>query len=303
VPLAMRRLPGGARAAGGALAVPDGIAARLGLAQGEGGSARRAALLPLAIWVALVTALAGPRVLEPSQALPVSGRDLVLALDLSGSMEREDFLLDGEEIRRLDAVKHVATEFVLRRGGDRVALLLFGSKAFFATPQSFDVRAVAAAVEEAEIGIVPRATGISEALGLATRRLRDSAAEARVVVLLSDGRNNAGPVKPRDAARLAAANGIRVHTIAMGPRDLSDPDAEHDAVDAATLRAIADLSGGEYFRVRTTDDLAAVAEAIDRLESTSADGPAALLRRELWVWPAALAVLLAAGLAVREARA
>lgn len=294
VPLLVRLLPAAGRTGGAALMVPDGIGVLLGRSEGGTASRLTSAILPVLIWVSLVTALAGPRLLVPNPALPVSGRELVLALDLSGSMVREDFLIDGAEVSRLAALKHAATGFVRRRGGDRVALVIFGSRAYYATPPSYDVEAVARAVETAEIGISGRATGISGALGLALKRLRESPARARVIILLSDGVHNSGPVKPREAARLARDLGIRIHTIAMGPRDLSNADGERDAVDAETLNAIAELSGGVAFRVRTTDDLLAVTEEIDALEAIPEDGPSALTHRPLWIWPAILAVGLTA---------
>lgn len=294
VPLIVSRVPGGIRADGPTILVPDTIGRVLHGAGGFGGFSQvRHWLLPVLLWISLVTALAGPRNLLTNPALPISGRDLVLALDLSGSMIRKDFLLDGEEVARLDALKHVAKTFVLGRGGDRVALVIFASKAYFATPQTHDVDAVAAAIDQATIGVSGRATGISDGLGLALKRLDTSPAASKVVILLSDGVNNSGPVKPRDAAELAKQMGVRVHTIAMGPRDLANADGERDAVDAETLQAIADLSGGSYFRAKTTDDLRAVAEAIDQLEAIPTDGPAALTYSALWMWPAGLAALIA----------
>ncbi|MEO1492187.1 MAG: VWA domain-containing protein [Pseudomonadota bacterium] len=285
------------RASGGAaLMVPEGIGARLGYGSGQASADFAHVVLPILLWVTLVIAAAGPRQMVANPALPVSGRELVLALDLSGSMVRKDFAIDGQEVSRLAALKHVATRFVMRRGGDRVALVIFGSRAYYATPPTYDITAVARAIEDAEIGISGRATGISGAMGLAFKRLSQSAAEAKVVILLSDGVHNSGPVKPRDAARLARDLGIRVHTIAMGPRDLSNADGERDAVDAEALNAIAELSGGTFFRVKTTEDLATVAEEIDRIEAITTDGPSALVHRPLWAWPAGLAALLSLGL-------
>ena len=296
LPIAAWFLSRASSVSGAAMLVPQGIADGLSRGAKSGGAPRAPGLLGIAIWTCLVLALAGPRLLSPNPALPVSGRELVLALDLSGSMVREDFELDGQEVSRLTALKFAATEFVSGRGGDRVALILFGSRAYYATPPTFDVHAVATAVDEAEIGVSGRATGISDALGLALKRLGGLPARERVIILLSDGVHNSGPVKPRDAARLARDMGVRVHTIAMGPRDLANADGERDAVDTETLNAIAELSGGEYFRVKTTDDLVAVTNAIDRLESLPADGPRALVHRPLWIWPAGLAVLLSLGL-------
>jgi Ca-activated chloride channel family protein len=254
-----------------------------------------------ATWLFLLLALAGPRSVAPVPALKVSGRDLAVVLDLSGSMVRDDFELDGRAVTRQEAVTRVGADFVRRRGGDRVALVVFGSEAYYAAPFSFDVDAVARQIETAEIGISGRATNISDGLGLALRRMRDSDAASRVIILLSDGVNNAGAARPRGVAEMAAAMGVRIHTIALGPRSLSEADpGENGVVDAETLRALARLSGGESFRVRTTDDLVAVAAALDRLEATDSDGLAAEVYRALWPWPAGAALVCLGLFAWRE---
>ncbi|WP_306131380.1 VWA domain-containing protein [Roseivivax marinus] len=303
LPLLARWLLPPRRDAGAALSVPDGIGRRLGFGASAGsGTARAWRWAPWALWVLLVVALAGPRTLAPIPALQVSGRDLAIALDLSGSMVRDDFVLDDAPITRLEAVRRVGADFARRRGGDRVALIVFGSDAYYAAPFTFDTEAVARRIETAEIGISGRATNVSDALGLALKRLAVSEAESRVVILLSDGVNNAGATNPRGVAALAAEQGVRVHTIAMGPRDLETAEeGERGVVDAATLRAISEISGGESFRVRTMDDLVAVGEALDRLEATDADGLAAEVWTALWLWPAAAAAMLALALAWREA--
>lgn len=287
---------------GAALMVPERIGAGILAGAGQGAAPvwRRRAL-PWAVWVLLVLALAGPRQLEPIPALKVSGRDLAIALDLSGSMVRDDFFLDGQPITRLEAVQRVGAAFARRRAGDRVALIVFGSEAYYAAPFSFDTEAIARRIEEAVIGISGRATNISDALGLALKRMGASDAASKVVILLSDGINNAGAANPRGVAGLARDMGVRVHTIALGPKDLTESEpGENGVVDAATLRAISDLSGGTSFRVRTTEDLQAVAEALDKLEATDSDGLAAEVFREFWIWPAGLAALLCLGLAWRE---
>lgn len=286
------------RARGSALVVPDSVLRRFSGKDdiGAGASAMRRWGFPVLLWLALVVALAGPRVVVPSLAMPVSGREIVLALDLSGSMVTKDFELDGEQAQRVDVVKRVASAFVRRRQGDRLALVLFGSDAYFATPQTYDVEAVAATIEEATIGISGRATGISGALGLALKRLEQSDAVSKVVILLSDGVNNSGAVKPRDAAQLAADLGVRVHTIALGPDDLLKGGiAQKGGVDTDTLTALARISGGTAFRVRTTADLEQVARDIDRLEGAGRTGPTAELYRDLWIWPALVAFCAALG--------
>ncbi|MEP6018494.1 MAG: VWA domain-containing protein [Paracoccaceae bacterium] len=281
---------------GRALAVPERIGGALLDARTLGLGRSRLSLkqgLLWGIWALVLIAVSGPRDLAPIPALKVSGRDLALVLDLSGSMVRDDFYLNDAQITRLEAVTTVGADFARRRGGDRVALVVFGSEAYYATPFTFDVEAVARRIEEATIGISGRATNISDGLGLALKRLANSDAASRVVILLSDGVNNAGATNPRGVAELAARMGVRVHTIALGPKDLQTAQAgERGVVDATTLRAIAQISGGESFRVKTTDDLIEVTAALDKLESTDSDGLAAEVYRDYWLWPASLAVLL-----------
>lgn len=304
LPLLVLRFLRGGEVTGGAILVPDRVGAAL-VAAGRsrtrtGGLTARQATLWL-IWGLVLLAMSGPRDLAPISALKVSGRDLAIVLDLSGSMVRDDFHLGDRAVTRLEAVTTVGADFARRRAGDRVALIVFGSEAYYASPFTFDTESVARRIEEATIGISGRATNISDGLGLALKRLRDSAAASRVVILLSDGINNAGATNPRGVAELAARSGVRVHTIALGPKDLTTAEVgERGVVDAATLRAIAQISGGESFRVRTTEDLLAVTEALDRLEATDGDGLAAEIYREYWVWPAALAAVIGLWFGWRE---
>ena len=304
LPLLAARLLGAQAMSGRALAVPERVGqALIGAGQGDRTPIRLGLKQGLlwAIWGLVILALTGPRDLAPIPALKVSGRDLAFVLDLSGSMVRDDFDLDGEQITRFDAVTRVGAEFARRRGGDRMALIVFGSEAYYAAPFTFDVEAVAQRFETAVIGISGRATNIADGLGLALKRMADSAAATKVVILLSDGVNNAGATKPLGVAELAAQMGVRVHTIALGPKDLESADVgERGVVDAATLRAISRISGGESFRVKTTDDLQQVAQALDRLEATDSDGLAAEIYRDYWQWPAGFAALLTLVLVWRD---
>lgn len=278
--------------AGATLMVPEGVGDHIlsGAGDRRGNNLRRYAL-PMLVWTLMMTALTGPRIVTPIAALPTSGRDVILALDLSGSMVRDDFFLDGETVTRLDAVKAVGADFVRNRGGDRLGLVVFGSEAYVATSPTFDVASVADTIEKLVIGISGRATNISDGLGISLKRLEASEAESKVVILLSDGANNAGAATPRDVAKLARDMGTRVHTIALGPKSVSDTPNERGVVDAITLKAVADLSGGEMFRVRTTEDLRSVAEAIDALEPVARAGLSAEVYRDLWIWPALLATI------------
>lgn len=251
-------------------------------------------------WIMLVIAMAGPRTETISDIIPASGRDIVLALDLSGSMMKEDFRLDDQPVSRLEAVKRTASAFVAARRGDRIGLVIFGERAYFASPLTFDVDAVARAIEEAQIGISGRGTAISDGLGLATKRLARSKAQTRVIVLLSDGVDTSGNVPAIEAAKLAAGHGIRIHSIALGPEDLENQPAARDAVDVATLRDIAAAAGGESFRVRTTEDLQRMAATLDRLEPNPSSRPPMRYWQSLWIWPAALALACLTLLAVRR---
>lgn len=290
LPLLARRLP--PRAASGlALYLPPGIAAAAGPAAAR--ASVRPGLPAALLWICLVLALAQPQRLVSTPDRSASGRDIVLALDLSGSMAIEDFSLDGETASRLDAVKRVAARFVEARRGDRIGLVIFADRAYVAAPLTHDLTAVARAIEEAQIGLTGRSTAISDGLGLALKRILADPAQSRVVVLLSDGKDTAARLEPAAVAKLAAENGVRVHTIALGPEDLETRPASRDAVDIATLRAIAEASGGQTWRVRDMADLTAMAEELDRLEPNPSNRPPLLLERPLWIWPAAAAFLLA----------
>ncbi len=249
-------------------------------------------------WIALVIALAGPRVETASDMVPVSGRDIVLALDLSGSMLKEDFRLDDQPITRLEAIKRTAAAFVAARKGDRIGLVVFGERAYFASPLTFDVDAVAREIQDSQVGISGRGTAISDGLGLAIRRLSRSDAPTRVIVLLSDGVDTSGTVPAVEAARLAWRHGIRIHSVALGPEDLENQPASRDAVDVATLRAVAEAADGNSFRVRNTEDLEAMSKALDRLEPNPSARPSMQYWRSLWVWPASLAAFLLAWIAM-----
>ncbi len=281
------------RTQSGALLVPNSIASRFDAERRSlfGGTQR--AFLPIILWTALVFAIAGPQRIVPTKALPVSGRDIILALDFSGSMEREDVHFAGQPEPRLNAVKRMAARFVRGRAGDRLGLVIFATEAFFAAPPTYDLEAVAQAIEIATIGISGRSTAISDGLGLALKRLEKSSAPSRVIILLSDGVNNAGTVLPKDAADLAQRLGIRVHTIAFGLRDMMGGTNEVDAVDAKTLQDVAEASGGRAFRVKTADELNAVGYAIDELETNEADAPPTVIYQSYWTYPAVLALLLA----------
>ncbi|MGQ0563888.1 MAG: VWA domain-containing protein [Gemmobacter sp.] len=290
VPLLARLLS--RRAAGGqAMLLPDGIAAAAVPASGPG-HGRGQALLAV-VWACLCLAMAQPQRIDLVPDRSASGRDIVIALDMSGSMATPDFALDGQTATRLAAVKRVAEGFVQARTGDRIGLVIFADRAYVAAPLTHDLPAVVRALRQAEIGLTGRATAISDGLGLALKRVLAEPSTAKVIVLMSDGRDTAARLDAAQVARLAAENGVRVHTVALGPEDLETRPAARDAVDIVALRGIADAAGGQTFRVRGMADLQAMAAELDRLEPNPSSRPPVAQPRALWLWPAVAALVLA----------
>jgi Ca-activated chloride channel family protein len=264
-------------------------------------AARGGARRPLAwlAWALLCLAAARPQWVGEAETMPLSGRDLMLAVDVSGSMAAEDMEVGGRRVDRLVAVKVVLGDFLERRLGDRVGLLLFGQFAYQMTPLTFDRNSVRYQLETSTIGLAGRETAIGDAIGLAVKRLRQRPAEQRVLILLTDGVNTAGQLEPLKAAELAQAEQVRVYTVAVGSDGgqmrvfgvpMATPGAE---IDEKTLQEIADLTGGRFFRARDTAELAGIYAELDRLEPAEQEGDALRPRAELHPWPLALALLLA----------
>jgi len=264
------------------------------------GPTRRRVLLAGLAWLCLLLAAARPQWLGDPVSLPQSGRNLILAIDVSGSMETPDLTLDGSAATRLDVVRQVAGEFVERRSGDRVGLILFGSQAYLQSPLTFDHVTVRHFLDEAVIGVAGRETAIGDAIGLAVKRLRKAPGGEAVLVLLTDGQNTAGTVPPRKAAQLAAQNGLRIYTIGIGADRMRvkgpfgieqeiNPSAD---LDEDTLKAIAEATGGRYFRARNRHDLEAVYQQLDRLEPVQGNSHTVRPVSALYPWPLGLALLL-----------
>tara|TARA_R110002073_G_scaffold27244_2_gene88183 strand:- start:2312 stop:3295 length:984 start_codon:yes stop_codon:yes gene_type:complete len=247
-------------------------------------------------WLLLVTATARPQWLGEETELPETGRNLLLAVDVSGSMEIAD--LDDERTNRLEVVKQVAGEFIRRREGDRIGLILFGSEAYLQTPLTFDRTTVASLLQDAVIGIAGRETAIGDAIGMALKRLKNASGET-VLVLLTDGANNAGHVQPHNAAELAAQKGLRIYTIGVGgePREVRsffgtrmvDPASD---LDEETLRIIADTTGGQYFRATDRETLHDIYRQLDKLEPTIEGNRTVRPSTELFSWPLGLCLVI-----------
>ncbi len=253
----------------------------------------------LLAWLALILSAMRPLWLGEPVDLPVSGRDLLLAVDLSGSMEEEDFEIRGRQVNRLAATKWVAGDFIERRIGDRIGLILFGEQAYLQSPLTFDRITVKTLLDEAVIGLAGKATAIGDAIGLAVKRLREKKTGDRVLILLTDGANTAGAVAPLEAAALAAKEGLRIYTIGVGAdamlvRNLFgvrrvNPSTD---LDEDTLRGIAEQTGGKYFRARDTKELQEIYRLLDRLEPAAADPRQFRPQTSLFQWPLLCALVL-----------
>jgi Ca-activated chloride channel family protein len=274
-------------------------------APGVGGRGLRPWLAALA-WLCLVGAACRPQWVGEPESVATTGRDLLLAVDISGSMKTDDLVLEGRRTSRLDVVKQVAGDFVERRAGDRVGLILFGTRAYLQAPLTFDRRAVRTLLDEAVIGLAGEQTAIGDAIGLAVKRLRNRPQEQRVLVLLTDGANTAGDVRPLEAARIAGAAGLRIHTIGVGAEQLTvrsifgtrrvNPSAD---LDEDTLRGVAERTGGRYFRARETAELESIYGLLDQVEPAAAGDEQLRPRAELFPWPlaGALGIVLTIALA------
>lgn len=274
-------------------------------------------LLALAVccWLLLVIATAGPQWLGEPIELPVSGRDLVLAVDLSGSMKTQDFQLGGRMVDRLTALKGVAADFIDRRRGDRLGLILFGDQAYVQTPLTFDRKTVAQLLDEAVIGLAGEKTAIGDAIGLAVKRLASGDSGRQILILLTDGANTAGTITPVKGAELAAAKGLKIYTIGIGADEMVvrslffdrrvNPSAD---LDETSLRQIAEQTGGRYFRARDTEGLTEIYALLDQLEPVEKESRVYRPITPLYVWPlgaalvgAVLLLLLDAGRRFRRA--
>lgn len=268
-------------------------------------------LLLALCWTLLVLALARPQHVGEATHVPVTGRDLMLAVDISPSMEERDMSLGGRSLNRLDALKVVLDDFIRQREGDRLGLLLFGSEPYIQAPLTFDHDTLRTLLSEAGLGMAGRATAIGDAIGLAVKRLQDRPQEHRVLVLLTDGANTAGNLTPDKATEIAADSGVRIHTIGIGSESTVrrglfgsrrvNPSSD---LDEELLRGIAQSTGGHYFRARSLEELQGIYREIDRLEPLELEGQPWRPVSELYAWPAGAALVLwLGGLATIRTRA
>src|SRR6187551_871836 len=261
---------------------------------------RPAKLLSLwAIWLCCLLAATNPQWVGEPTSMPSSGRDLLMAVDISGSMEQTDMVANGRRITRLMAVKKVIGDFVARRTTDRLGLILFGAQAYLQAPLTYDRNTVNQLLQEAQIGFAGRETAIGDAIGLAVKRLRDRPNASRVLIVLTDGANTAGVLAPDKATELAQKAGIKIYTIAFGAESMEvpgifgsrtvNPSAD---LDEPTMIAIAEKTGGKYFRARNLEELDNIHREFDRIEPIEMETEMFRPVQTLFYWPLALAFFL-----------
>ena len=235
------------------------------------------AVLLLSVWSLLLVSAAQPTWIGQPVQLPVQGRDMMIAVDISGSMDIQDMPVGNKRIRRVKAVKDVVSSFIARRQGDRMGLILFGSLPYLQAPLSFDLKTIGTLLAEAQLGFAGQETALGDAVALSVKRLRDRPANSRVLILLTDGRNNAGRFDPTQAAQLAALEGVRIYTIGVGAKKIPQRSffgTRHIAnqeLDENTLRRIARLTKGRYFRAHDPAELEKIYETLDQLEPIDLD--------------------------------
>ncbi len=258
------------------------------------------------LWLLLLIAAARPQWLGEPLPIAASGRDLLVAVDVSGSMDFPDMQWEDEDVSRLTLVKHLLGDFLEKRDGDRVGLILFGSQAYLQAPLTFDRHTVRIWLDEARIGIAGKNTAIGDAIGLALKRLRQRPAQSRVLILVTDGANNGGEIDPLTAARLAAEEGLKIYPIGIG----ADPEQAGSLaflagsptmdLDEPALKAIAEATGGRYFRARDGQELLEIKKTLDQLEPVTQQPTQARPAQALYSWPLAAALLMSLLLVIRE---
>lgn len=256
-------------------------------------------LLAYCLWILLVSAAAGPRWLGDPTVIPQTGRDVLLAVDLSGSMELPDMEMHGKQVNRLDAIKIIASDFINQRQGDRMGLVLFGTRAYLRTPLTYDRQTVKDMLQDASISLAGSKTAIGDAIGLSIKQLLKQPEASRILILLTDGANNSGNVSPIDAAKLAAKNNIKIYTIGFGAEELLIPGVfgQHRInpsadLDETTLQEIANLTGGQYFRAKDSQALRKIYQTLNTIEPITQDEIIFRPIHPLYPWPLSGAIIL-----------
>jgi Ca-activated chloride channel homolog len=252
---------------------------------------------------ALVVALAQPQIVHGTSEVDASGIDIILAVDVSGSMEALDFTINNEPANRVEVVKQVVSRFIEERPNDRIGLVAFAGRPYMVSPLTLDHQWLQKRLQTIHPGMVEDGTAIGSALGSSINRLRDQKAKSRIVILLTDGMNNAGKIQPATAAEAAETVGIKIYTIGAGSRGevpvpITDPFGNRKIVrakvdiDEKTLKRVAQMTGAQYYRATDTDSLEKIYNDINKLETTTRKIKKFEHRNEMFLWAALGALLL-----------
>jgi Ca-activated chloride channel family protein len=263
---------------------------------------KKASLATLSIvWALLVLACTQPQWLGEAVNVPTEGREMMIAVDLSGSMQVEDMSLNGRAVNRLDMLKEILGDFIKRRSGDRLGLILFGDDAYMQTPMTFDRKTVQQMLDEAVLGLVGKQTAIGDAIALAVKRFDEKKDSNRVLLLLTDGQNTAGKITPEQALELAVAKDITIYSVGIGADVMIqnslfgarrvNPSSE---LDEESLQHLADETGGMYFRARGSEDMSKIYQLLDELEPVEQEQQQMRPLTALFYWPLGLALFISA---------
>ena len=292
LPFLIRRIVSAVTNTEAALNIPLLDQAQLPRASSAPGSNLLAKITVWFFWLCLILAASRPLWVGEPVTQTVSGRDLMLAIDISGSMQEMDMLIDSQAVSRIEVLKKVATNFVERREGDRLGLILFGTNAYTYVPLTFDRQTLSELLVDASIGLAGRGTAIGDAIGLAVKRMRERQAEQKILILVTDGSNTSGITDPIEAAQAAYQEGLKIYTIGVG----TDADTMRQkfgitrirpgtALDENTLKQIANITEGEYFRAKDIESLEAIYSKLDKLEPIEREDRSYRPRKELFFLP------------------
>jgi len=263
-------------------------------------SNKKTSLIILTIlWMLLVIAASRPQWLGEAVNIPSEGREMMIAVDLSGSMQVEDMSLNGRAVNRLDMLKVILGDFIERRTGDRLGLILFGDDAYMQTPMTFDRNTVQQMLDEAVLGLVGQQTAIGDAIALGVKRFNEADESNRVLLLLTDGQNTAGKITPEQALELAIAKKVTIYSVGIGADVMLqqsifgtrkvNPSSD---LDEKSLKNLADKTNGHYFRARSSADLAKIYQLLDKLEPVEQDQKKMRPLSALFYWPLGGALML-----------
>ena len=299
LPLLVYWLPAKKRQSAVALQVPKLMTLEQSTARQQSKSKAPLILLSV-IWLLLVLAAARPQWLGDAVNIPTEGRELMIAVDLSGSMQVEDMSLGNRMVNRLDMLKVVLGDFIERRVSDRLGLIFFADDAYMQTPMTFDRETVQQMLDESVLGLVGKKTAIGDAIALAVKRFDQKQKSNRVLVLVTDGQNTAGKITPEQALEVAIAKKVTIYTIGIGADVMLErslfgtrkvnPSSE---LDEKTLTNIAEQTGGQYFRARDSESMAEIYRLLDQLEPIEQEQQQMRPLTALFYWPLSLALLLA----------